>query len=99
MDFLLNINFSITYVYVYMCVYMYTYTCWAETDMKGVYAQTREFHRGIKRNPFLSGYKPPPFPPSCVTLVLVDEKLPAVAPREISDSRMEVANVINGTVN
>ena len=66
--------------------------------MKGAYAQPREFHGGIKRNPFLSGYCLL-LPASCVTLVSVDEKLLVVAPREISDSRMEVANVINGTVN
>ncbi|KAL0133689.1 hypothetical protein PUN28_000971 [Cardiocondyla obscurior] len=60
---------------------------------------------GIKRDPFLSGYSllspplpsPLPYRPNCVTLVVpVDEKLPAVAPREISDSRMEARCALIG---
>lgn len=65
--------------------------------MKGAYAQPANSTGELRGTPF--------FPDTAssrqegVTLVLVDEKLPVVAPREISDSRMEVANVINGTVN
>jgi len=66
--------------------------------MKGAYAQPANFTRELRGTPFFPDTASR-FPPSCVTLVSVDEKLPAVAPREISDSRMEVANVINDTVN
>lgn len=78
------------------CVFVYT--CWAETDMKGAYAQPANSMGELRETPFFPNTASP-FPASCVTLVSVDEKLPAVAPREISDSRMKVANVINGTVN
>lgn len=54
--------------------------------------------RGIKRNPFSCLPSRPTESPRPYSLP-VDEKLPAVALCEISDSRMEVANVINGTVN
>lgn len=74
------------------------YTCWVETDMKGAYAQSANSTGELRETPFFPDTASP-LPASCVTLVSVDEKLPAVAPREISDSRMEVANVINGTVN